>query len=148
MRIALSEAKKSLLTGDVPIGAIVVIDGKIISRGHNKVEKNKCPTSHAEIIAIEKAAKRIGYKHLLDCDLFVTLEPCAMCSGAIVLARIKRLFFGTTDPKSGASVSLFNIPQDKRLNHQIELVPNILQNECSQLLKDFFINLRTIKKNV
>ncbi len=148
MQLAINEAKKSLKTGDVPIGAIVVFDGKIIARGHNQVEFKKSPTAHAEVIAIEKAAKKIGYKHLLDCDLFVTLEPCAMCSGAIVLARIKRLVFGASDPKSGASVSLYNIPQDERLNHFVEIIPNVLEEECSKLLKDFFQKLRIDKKNV
>lgn len=148
LRLAIKEANKSLLTSEVPVGAVIVRQGKIISRGHNQVEKSKCPTAHAEIIAIEKASKKIGYKHLLDCDLFVTLEPCAMCCGAIVLARIKRLIFGTFDPKTGAAMSLFNIPQDTRLNHYVEVVPNILEEECSQMLKDFFKQLRSKKKNV
>lgn len=142
---AINQAKKSLLTDDVPVGAVIVRDGKIIARGYNQVEKRRSPLAHAEIIAIERASKKIGYKHLLDCDIYVTLEPCPMCCGAIVLARLRRLVFGAFDPKAGAAVSLYNITNDKRLNHRLEVLGGVLESECSSLLKDFFKNLRARK---
>ena len=143
MSQALKEAKKALLHNDVPIGAVIVKDNKIIAKAHNQVEKNNDSTAHAELIAIKKAMKKIGYKHLLDCDLFVTLEPCSMCAGAIVLARIKNLYFATDDPKAGACGSILNIPNNKRLNHQVNIYSGILQYECSIIIKDFFKQLRT-----
>ena len=139
---ALKEAKKCLKYEDVPIGAVVVIDEKIIGRGYNQVEKLKDSTAHAEIIAIKKAIKHIGYKHLINAILYVTLEPCSMCSGSIVLSRMKKVVYGASDPKAGASGSLYNIIQDKRLNHRCEVVKGVLEEECSQLLKDFFKKLR------
>lgn len=144
---ALKEARKSLRYGDVPIGAVVVFSNEIIARGHNQVEQRKDPFAHAEISAMAKAIKKIGYKHLLDCDLYVTLEPCSMCSGAIVLARIRNLFIGALDPKTGAAVSLYQIPEDERLNHRIVVKSGILETECSALIKEFFKELRTKKKN-
>lgn len=142
MRIALLEAKKSLQTNDVPVGAVVVLDGEVVSKGHNEVEKKKDSTAHAEIIAIKKAMKKIGHKHLLDCILFTTLEPCSMCAGALVLSRIKKVVYAAKDPKSGAGGSVMNILSHPDLNHRIEVINGILEEESSKLLKDFFAKLR------
>lgn len=146
MKVALKEAKKSLETEDVPVGAIVVKDGQIISKGHNEVEKRKDPTAHAETIAIRKAIKKLGNKHLLDCVIFSTLEPCPMCAGAMVLARVNKLVFAAYDPKSGAAGSVINIIQNANLNHRIDFVGGILEQESAKLLRDFFQRLRA--KNV
>lgn len=146
MKVALKEAKKSLETEDVPVGAIVVKDGQIISKGHNEVEKRKDPTAHAETIAIRKAIKKLGNKHLLDCVIFSTLEPCPMCAGAMVLARVSKLVFAAFDPKSGAAGSVINIIQNADLNHRIDFVGGILEQESAKLLRDFFQRLRA--KNV
>lgn len=146
MSIALKYANKSLLSGDVPIGAIIVLNNKIIGRGYNKVEKLKNPNAHAEIIAIEQAVKKIDYKHLLECEMYVTLEPCSMCAGAIVLARLKKIYIGASDPKTGACGSLYNIVNDNRLNHRCEIEYSVLENECSSIIKGFFSELRK-KKN-
>ncbi len=142
MHEAIKQARRSLLAEDVPVGAVIVKDGKIIARGYNQVEKRQNPIAHAEIVAIEKASKKLGYKHLLDCDIYVTLEPCAMCCGAIVLARLRRLIFGAYDPKTGAAVSLYNITNDPRLNHRLEVLGGVLQDDCVALLKNFFKKLR------
>lgn len=142
MREALIEAEKALKYGDVPIGAIVVRDGKIISRACNQVEHLNDSTAHAEMLAIRAAIDKVGYKHLLNCTIYVTLEPCAMCSGAIVLARIPVLVYGAKDPKAGASGSLYKITDDKRLNHCCEVIGGILEEECSAILKIFFSELR------
>lgn len=142
---ALKEAEKALQHNDVPIGAVIVKDDKIIAKGHNQVEKNNDSTAHAELIVIKKAIKKIGYKHLLDCDLYVTLEPCSMCIGAIILARLRNLFFATDDMKSGACGSILNIPNEKRLNHKVNYFSGILQEESSMMLKDFFKKLRNNK---
>ena len=146
MMQAIKEAKKSLRYGDVPIGAIIVANDKIISRGYNQIEKKGSPLLHAEIIAIEKATKKLSYKHLYECTLYVTLEPCAMCSGAIVLSRIKRLVYGAKDPKTGAAGSLYNIPQDKRLNHRLDIQSGVCDEQCSEIIKQFFKNIREKKR--
>lgn len=142
MREAIKLASKAEKNGDVPVGALLVLDGKIIARGYNRIEKDGLPTRHAEIIVIEKSVRRLGYKHLLDSTLYVTLEPCSMCSGAIVLARIKRLVFGAYDPKTGASGSLYSITNDNRLNHRLEVSGGVMEQECAFLLKNFFKSLR------
>lgn len=146
MKLALKEAQKSIDSGDVPIGVVIVFENRVLSTGHNQVEKNGNPLAHAEILAINKATKKLGYKHLLKTKLYVTLEPCSMCAGAIVLARIPELIIGTNDTKTGACGSLYNITNDSRLNHRLEIRYNVLQSECSYLLKDFFNKLR-IQKN-
>jgi tRNA(adenine34) deaminase len=128
--------------GEVPIGAIIVSDNSIIGRGHNLTETLQEPTAHAEMIAITAAADYLKSWRLLDTRMYVTLEPCAMCAGAIVLARIPQLIFGTIDPKAGACGSLYNIVQDNRLNHNVDLQSGILENKCSLILSDFFRNLR------
>jgi tRNA(adenine34) deaminase len=141
MREALLEARKALDNNDVPIGAVIVKNGEIIGRGYNKVEKNMDSTAHAEIRAIKNAIKNSDYKHLIDCSLYVTLEPCPMCSGAIVLSRLKRLVYGVKDPKAGASGTLYSITNDERLNHRCVVVEGVLEKECSKLLKQFFKKL-------
>ncbi len=142
---AIKQARKCSASEDVPVGAVIVQGGKIIARGYNQVVKRNNSTAHAEIIAIERAIKKVGYKHLLDCDIYVTLEPCPMCSGAIVLARLRRLVFGAFDPKAGAAASLYNITSDVRLNHRLDVLGGVCETECSLLLKDFFKKLRERK---
>jgi len=146
MRIALEEAQKAYDLGEVPIGAIVVRDGAIVGRGYNKTETLKDPTAHAEMEAIRMAAKTVGGWRLIGCDLYVTAEPCAMCAGAIVWSRIENLYIGTMDPKAGACGSIFNIVQEKKLNHNVNIQTGILQEECSKILKDFFRDLRRTKE--
>lgn len=146
MRIAIEEAKIAASLGESPIGAVIVQDGKIVGRGHNTTETAKDPTCHAEMNAIRDAARNLGGWRLPHCSMYVTLEPCSMCAGAIVLARIEQLYIGTADPKSGACGSLRNIVSDERLNHRVEVHTGVLQEECSGLLKDFFKQLRK-KKN-
>ena len=143
MEEAYKEAKQAAAEGEVPVGAVIVRDGEIISRAHNMVEQAKDPTAHAEILAIRRAAERLGGWRLTGCDLFVTAEPCSMCAGAIVWARIRKLYIGTMDPKAGACGSLFNIPQDERLNHYAEIETGLMSEECSGLMKDFFRKLRS-----
>ena len=142
MRHALAEAQLALKKEEVPVGAVVVYEDKIIGRGHNQVESLKDPTAHAEIIAIGAASNYLDSWRLSGASLYVTLEPCAMCAGALVLSRIDRLIFGAKDPKAGACSSLYNIVQDIRLNHQVEIIPYILEKECSQLLQTFFERVR------
>jgi tRNA(adenine34) deaminase len=142
MRAALQEARIALKKKEVPVGAVVVYQGKIIGRGHNQTDSLNDPTAHAEILAIGAASNYLNSWRLSDADLYVTLEPCPMCAGAIVLSRIKRLTFGAYDPKNGACGSLYNLVQDKRFNHQVELASEVLQDECSELLQAFFKELR------
>ena len=146
MRAALAEAEIAESLGEVPIGAVVVLDDQIIGRGHNLRETSNDPTTHAEIIAIRQAAKQLSSWRLLDCTLYVTLEPCVMCMGATILARIPQLVLGCRDPKAGAAGSLYNLAVDERLNHQIEVREGILQQECSSQLSHFFHCLREEKK--
>lgn len=142
MREALIEAKKAFDKGEVPIGAVIVKDSEIIGRGHNLRETSKDPTSHAEIIAIREAAAKIGGWRLLDCKMYVTVEPCPMCAGAIVLARIEQVFIGTMDKKSGAAGSVLNILHNDRLNHRAKVIMGCLQKECENIMKKFFKQLR------
>jgi len=142
MRWALKEAKKALSKGEVPVGAVVVYENRIIGRGYNQTEILQDPTAHAEMISISAAANSLKSWRLENCSIYVTLEPCAMCAGAIVLSRIKNLIFGAMDPKAGACGSLRNIMQDYRLNHQVEVISGVLVEESSELLKLFFQNLR------
>lgn len=142
MRHALAEAQLALNKKEVPIGAVVVYKDKIIGRGHNQVERLNDPTAHAEIIAIGAASSYLNSWRLSGASLYVTIEPCAMCAGAIVLSRLDRLVFGAKDPKAGACGSLYNIVQDIRLNHQVQIIPYILEQECSQILESFFEKIR------
>lgn len=142
---ALREAKKALSINEVPIGAVIEKDGIIIGRGHNKIETAKDPTAHAEILAIREAAQKLGGWRLLGCHMYVTTEPCSMCAGAMVLARIEKVFIGTPDPKTGACGSLMNILQDERLNHAVQIETGIMQQQCEKLMKSFFQKLRKKK---
>lgn len=143
MSQALLEAKKAYDIGEIPIGAVIVRDNEIIARGHNLREASKDPTAHAEMIAIRKASKVLGGWRLTNCDLYVTIEPCAMCAGSIVLARINRLFIGAMDPKAGAAGSIFNIVDNESLNHQTKITYNVLEAQCSNIMKKFFKELRS-----
>jgi tRNA(adenine34) deaminase len=142
MESALREAEQAYKRKEVPIGAVIVHRGRIIGRGYDQIETLQDPTAHAEMIAITAAATSLGSRRLEECTLYVTLEPCTMCAGAIVLARVPRLVFGVADPKAGACGTLYNIVQDNRLNHRVELVEGILEARCSELLKDFFVKVR------
>ena len=146
MKEALKEAKKAYLKKEVPIGAVIVKDGKIIARAHNLRETKKQACAHAEILAIEKACKKLGAWRLENCDLYVTLEPCVMCAGAIINARIKNLYIGAMDEKGGAVGSKINLLKDIKLNHFVEVESGILNEECAQILKDFFKELRMGEK--
>ena len=146
MRAAIAEAHQAEILGEVPIGAVVVHDGQIIGRGHNMREKFQDVTYHAEMLAIMEACTNLGSWRLEDCDLYVTLEPCIMCSGAIVNARIKNVYYGAKDPKAGAVDSLYHLLNDQRLNHQVNVESGLLGAECSQMLKDFFREIRRKKK--
>ena len=143
MQEALKEANAAAAEGEVPIGAVIVRDGEIISKAHNRTEQAKDPTAHAEILAIREAAARLGGWRLPGCSMYVTIEPCSMCAGAIVWSRIERLYIGAMDPKAGACGSLYNIPCDSRLNHNVEIETGLMGEECSRLMKDFFRKLRT-----
>ena len=146
MRLALKEAERAYEEDEVPVGAVVVYEGRVIGRGHNRTEGLKDPTAHAEILAIGAAANYLDSWRLEGTTLYVTLEPCAMCAGAIVLARVDRLVFGAYDPKAGACGSLMNIVQDPRLNHRVEVRAGVLEEACGSLLKSFFQKLRSEKR--
>ena len=145
MREALKEAKKAYLLGEVPVGAVIVYENKIIARGHNTREIKQSVLGHAEINAIQKASKKIGSWRLEDCDIYVTLEPCPMCSGAIIQSRIKNLYYGATDPKTGACGSVLNLFENP-FNHKVNVIGGVLEGECSRIIKDFFKELR--QKNI
>ncbi len=142
MQAALKEAQKALSHKEVPVGAVVTLQDQIIGKGFNQVESLNDPTAHAEMIAISAAANYLQSWRLENCSLYVTLEPCSMCAGAIVLSRIKWLYYGADDPKAGSCGSLRNIVQDTRLNHQVRLQSGVLAKESEDLLKSFFRNLR------
>ena len=148
MRMALREAKRALAHEDVPIGAVLVHRGEILAAAHNERELREDPTAHAEVLALREAARALGTWRLLDCELYVTLEPCTMCAGAIVLARIPRVVFGATDPKAGACGSVLDVLGEgsevgRRLNHRPEeVLAGVLAPDCGQLLSDFFASRR------
>jgi tRNA(adenine34) deaminase len=143
MQAALGEARHALESSDVPIGAVVLdASGSVIARGHNERERDGDPTAHAELVAVRRAARAVGGWRLTGCTLVVTLEPCTMCAGAIVLSRIDRLVFGAFDPKAGAVGSLWDVVRDRRLNHRPEVVSGVLAEDCSALLDDFFAHQR------
>lgn len=146
MRIALEEAARAEALGEVPVGAVIVRHGQEVARGHNLTHTVNDPSAHAEMVAIRRAAEATGHWRLLDCTLYVTLEPCTMCSGAIVLARIPTLVFGAVDPKAGMCGSLENLVQDPRLNHRVEMVTGVLAEECGTVLRDFFRARRALGK--
>ena len=144
---AIAEARKAEAKDEVPIGCVIVRDGRIIARGHNLRETTQDPAAHAELIAIRKAARKLGSWRLLETTLYVTLEPCTMCMGAIILSRIPTVVFGCYDPKGGAAGSLYDLSNDPRLNHSVDMVPHILQDRCSALLSEFFSALRERKRS-
>lgn len=145
MKEALKEAKKAYKKEEIPVGAIIVKDGKIIARAHNLKETKNSSISHAEILAIEKACKKINAWRLEECEMYITLEPCMMCMGAIINSRIKKIYIGTLDPKTGACRSVINIDNYK-FNHVVEIETGILKEECEYILKDFFKMLRKKKR--
>jgi len=146
MKAAIEEAKKAEQLGEVPIGAVIVKDNIIIGRGHNLRETTNDPIAHAEVLAIKQASEALGAWRLLDCTLYVTLEPCPMCAGAIVQSRVKRVVYGTIDYKAGCAGTLMNLLQEPRFNHETELTYGVLQDECALLLTDFFKHLRQMRK--
>lgn len=146
MKEALKEAKKAYDKLEVPVGAVIVKDGKVIARAHNIKEEKKDTTKHAEILAISKASKKLESWRLMDCEMYVTLEPCSMCAGALINARLKKVYIGTMDQKTGACGSVFNLLEDYTFNHKVEVETGILQEDCEALLKKFFQELRKSKK--
>ncbi len=146
MKAALKEAKKAYDKLEVPVGAVIVKDGKIIARAHNLKETKYDTTKHAEILAIQKASKKLNSWRLIDCEMYVTLEPCSMCAGALINSRIKKVYIGASDQKTGAVGSVFNLLEDYTFNHKVEYEKGVLQDECESILKEFFKELRKIKK--
>lgn len=138
MKIAMDEANKAFAQDEAPIGAVLVLDGRIIAKAHNEPITLCDPSAHAELMAMRKACQIVGNYRLTGAELYVTLEPCAMCAGAILQARLGRLIFGARDPKSGAVVSLYQLLNDQRLNHQVKITPDVLQTECGEILSRFF----------
>lgn len=146
MKEAVRQAKKAEAIGDVPIGCVIVSDGRIIARGYNKRNKNKTVLAHAELLAMSKACRKAGDWRLEDCTMYITLEPCQMCAGAIVQARIPRVVIGSMNPKAGCGGSILNLLQMKEFNHQVEVTRGVLEEECSEMLSAFFRKLRQKKK--
>ena len=147
MKEAIKQAKKAAAIGDVPIVCVIVLDGKIIARAYNQRNKRKTTLAHAELLAIEKASKKTGDWRLEECTMYITLEPCQMCSGAIVQARIKRVVVGCMNPKAGCAGSILNLLHMKEFNHQVELTTGVLEEECSGMMKQFFKELRQKQKD-
>lgn len=143
MALALEEARSAAEAGETPVGAVVVCDGEVVARAGNRRESDRDPTAHAEMLAIRAAAENLGRWRLTGCTVYVTLEPCPMCAGAMHAARVDRLVFGAADPKAGAVGSLYDLSCDERLNHRYEVARGVLSDECSTILKDFFAGLRT-----
>ena len=146
MKEAIRQAKKAEAVGDVPIGCVIVFEDKIIARAYNQRNKKKTTLAHAELLAIQKASKKLGDWRLEECTMYITLEPCQMCAGAIVQARIPKVVIGAMNPKAGCAGSVLNILQVDQFNHQVEIERGILKEECSQMLSDFFRQLRKKKK--
>lgn len=147
MKIALAEAKKAYDKEEVPVGAVIVQDGKIIAKAHNLKETKNDTICHAEILAIQKASKKLKKWRLTDCEMYVTLEPCSMCTGALINCRLKKLYIGTMDTKTGACGSVLNLLEDYKFNHVVEIETGILQKDCEKILKDFFKFLRKKRKD-
>jgi len=145
MREALKEAEKALEEDEVPVGAVIVYKDRIIARAHNQIKRLKDPTAHAEMIAFTQAAAYLKNERLIDTSIYVTVEPCPMCASAMVLARVKRLTYGVSDPKTGACGSVFNLADNKRLNHRVKIKKGVLAEECGALLRDFFKKKREKK---
>lgn len=147
MEEAVVEAQKALLLKEVPIGAVIVKDGEVIGRGYNRTETDRDPTAHAEMIAIRQAAAALGGWRLLNCRMYVTTEPCSMCAGAIVLARIPYLYIGTMNPKAGACGSLYNIVSDSRLNHRVLVTTGVMEDTCRSMMQSFFQELKAVRED-
>ena len=148
MREALKEAQKAFKKEEVPVGAVIAKNGKIMARAHNLKESRRQATSHAEILAIEKACKKLEAWRLEDCEMYVTLEPCSMCAGAIINSRIKKIYIGAMDEKTGACGSVLNLLEDYKFNHTVEVENGIMKQECESMLKEFFVKLREYKKSM
>ena len=146
MKQALKEAEKAYKKLEVPVGAIIVKDEKIIARAHNQKETKTDTTKHAEILAIQKASKKLKSWRLIDCEMYVTLEPCSMCAGAMINSRIKKVYIGAKDEKTGAVGSVLNLFNDYKFNHKVEVETGIMEKECQEILKQFFKELRMLKK--
>ena len=146
MKEALKEAQKAYKELEIPVGCVIVKDGKIIARAHNQKEKKKDTTKHAEILAIQKASKKLKAWRLEDCEMYVTLEPCSMCAGALIQSRIKKVYIGTMDEKTGSCGSVLNLLEDYKFNHHVECETGILEEESKKILKDFFVELRNSKQ--
>ncbi len=138
MKEALKEAEKAYKKDEVPVGAVIVQNEKIISRAHNLIKSKKNPAGHAEILAIQKASKKLNSERLIGTSLYVTIEPCAMCAGAIILARVGKLVFGADDPKTGACGSVYKIINNKKNNHKVKVIKGVMQKECAEIIKKFF----------
>lgn len=147
MKIALAEAKKAFDKEEVPVGAVIVQNGKVIAKAHNLKETKNDTTRHAEILAIQKASKKLKKWRLTDCEMYVTLEPCSMCAGALINCRLKKLYIGTMDQKTGACGSVLNLLGDYKFNHIVEIETGVLQEDCEKILKDFFKFLREKRKD-
>lgn len=147
MKEALKEARKALKNEEVPVGAVIVRNGEIIARAHNMKETKKNAVCHAEILAIQRACKKLDSWRLLDCEIYVTLEPCSMCAGALINARIKKLYIGTDDNKTGACGSVLNLLSDYKFNHEVQIQRGIMKEDCEKLLKEFFKHLRDRNNN-
>ncbi|OCA89372.1 tRNA adenosine(34) deaminase TadA [Pseudobacillus wudalianchiensis] len=146
MKLAIEEAKKAESLGEVPIGAVIVLNGEVIASAYNLRETTQNAITHAELLAIEKACQKVGSWRLEEAELYVTLEPCPMCSGAIILSRVERVIYGAKDPKAGCAGTLMNLLEDSRFNHQSEVVSGVLEEECGNMLSNFFRELRKKKK--
>lgn len=138
MNIALQQARKAALEDEVPVGAVIVQNGKIIAKGHNKKNARQNTLWHAEMVALDKAQKKLNTWHLEDCELYVTLEPCPMCAGACINSRLKRVVFGAYDKKAGCCGTLYNLVQDKRFNHRLEVLGGVLEKDCANVLSEYF----------
>ena len=146
MKQALKEAEKAYKKLEVPVGAVIVKDGKIIARAHNQKETKTDTTKHAEILAIQKASKKLKSWRLIDCEMYVTLEPCSMCAGAMINSRIKKVYIGAMDEKTGAAGSVLNLFNDYTFNHKVEIENGVMKTECQEILKKFFKELRELKR--
>jgi tRNA(adenine34) deaminase len=146
MKLALQQAHHAGKRGEVPVGAVVVYNDQIVGSGYNRREEMQSPLAHAEILALDEASRELGYWRLTECDLYVTLEPCIMCAGAILQGRLRRVIFGCLDPKAGAVISLYRLCDDRRLNHQIPATAGVLAKECATVLSEFFSSLREQKR--
>lgn len=147
MKLALAEAQKAFDKEEIPVGAVIVQNGKVIAKAHNLKETKHDTTNHAEILAIQKASKKLKKWRLTDCEMYVTLEPCSMCAGALINCRLNKLYIGTLDPKTGACGSVLNLLKDYKFNHAVDVETGILQEECEKILKDFFKFLRKKRKD-